>query len=170
MREERGQAGFWGQAAHETRAKCFSSRGGLSGRSTCELSTPPTVAGSRPFPWQALCGIAVCSRRQPAASGHAWSERPSYTGQSSRQPRRLMSAIGPKRRFVALQRYVRSRGWSRHAETAGPTRLTRSWLMPVAAARMPQYGESERQAPGESRIGCAILPLVPALSHVRRVA
>ena len=38
--------------------------------------------------------------------------------------RSATSAVGPKRRFVASQRYVRSWGLSRHAKTAQPTRLT----------------------------------------------
>ena len=45
------------------------------------------------------------------------------------------SGFGPKRRFAASQRYVRSWGLSRHAKTARPTRLTQRQLGQIKMLR-----------------------------------
>ena len=71
----------------------------------------------RNFPRQKPVHNSICTRI--LVNNFNWLARAEF---SSKFPG--MSLIGPKRRFAASQRYVRSWGLRRHAKTAQLTRLT----------------------------------------------
>src|SRR2546423_1017603 len=58
------------------------------------------------------------------------------------------STHGPKRRFAAVQRYVRSREQSRHTKsTAQPTRMTPEWTFPHSTSMLRFVGCPDQRPP-----------------------
>jgi C4-dicarboxylate-specific signal transduction histidine kinase len=81
-------------------------------------------------------GLSICRSIIDAHGGRLWATRCEPRGALFQLTipadwaaiRDRCRLLGPKRRFAASQPYVRSWGWSPHAEIAQPTRLTDSVL------------------------------------------